>query len=128
MKKLSVIIYAILLVCVLGLSAFAHSGRTDSDGGHNDNINGGYHYHHGYSAHQHPNGECPYDNNSSPPKTSDDKLADFKQVFFSIGFGIAMGMTLTMLLGKIIPDKAIIPIFVLTSISIAIVSYIFIEW
>ena len=61
MKKFSVIVSAILLVCVLGLSAFAHSGRTDSDGGHNDNINGGYHYHHGYSAHQHPNGECPYE-------------------------------------------------------------------
>ena len=61
MKKLSVIISAILLVCVLGLSAFAHSGRTDSNGGHNDNINGGYHYHHGYPEHQHPNGECPYE-------------------------------------------------------------------
>lgn len=25
-------------------------------GGHNDRINGGYHYHHGMHAHQHPNG------------------------------------------------------------------------
>ena len=65
MKKFSVIISAILLVCVLGLSALAHSGRTDSDGGHNENINGGYHYHHGYSAHQHPNGVCPYDYNDN---------------------------------------------------------------
>lgn len=38
-----------------------HSGRTDSQGGHRDNISGGYHFHHGESAHQHINGECPYD-------------------------------------------------------------------
>jgi hypothetical protein len=40
--------------------SFAHSGRTDGKGGHHDNINGGYHYHHGYPAHDHPNGTCPY--------------------------------------------------------------------
>lgn len=43
------------------INAFAHSGKTDADGGHNDNIHGGYHYHHGYSAHDHYNGECPYE-------------------------------------------------------------------
>lgn len=43
------------------LSLNAHSGRTDSNGGHHDNIGGGYHFHHGYPAHQHENGECPYD-------------------------------------------------------------------
>lgn len=49
--------------------AQAHSGRTDSQGGHHDNKNksglGSYHYHHGYPAHLHPGGVCPYDNNSS---------------------------------------------------------------
>lgn len=44
---------------LLSFSALAHSGRTDSNGGHNSSS--GYHYHHGYSAHQHINGECPYD-------------------------------------------------------------------
>ena len=38
-----------------------HSGGTDGDGGHYDHSAGEYHYHHGYPAHQHPNGECPYD-------------------------------------------------------------------
>lgn len=42
----------------------AHSGRTDAQGGHKDNKNvsglGSYHYHHGYSAHLHKNGKCPY--------------------------------------------------------------------
>lgn len=40
---------------------FAHGGDTDSKGGHYDRSTGLYHYHHGYSAHQHPNGVCPYD-------------------------------------------------------------------
>lgn len=43
-------------------SAYAHTGRTDSDGGHHNWQNGGeYHYHHGYPAHDHTNGVCPYD-------------------------------------------------------------------
>ena len=62
-------IFSILTVCFvimsLSLSAFAHSGRTDSSGGHKDNKNksglGGYHYHcGGYPAHLHTGGRCPY--------------------------------------------------------------------
>lgn len=41
--------------------SYAHSGRTDSSGGHYNHTTGEYHYHHGYPAHQHPNGVCPYD-------------------------------------------------------------------
>lgn len=48
-----------------GLTAFAHSGRTDSYGGHHDYKNksglGSYHYHHGYPAHLHDGGICPYE-------------------------------------------------------------------
>lgn len=51
-------------LCVSG-AALAHSGRTDASGGHRDNKNasglGSYHYHHGYEAHLHPNGVCPYE-------------------------------------------------------------------
>lgn len=49
--------------CLLMLTslASAHSGKTDANGGHWDNSTGEYHYHHGYPAHQHPNGVCPYD-------------------------------------------------------------------
>ena len=48
-------------------TAEAHSGRTDSSRGHQDNKNksglGGYHYHcGGYPAHLHTNGVCPYKN------------------------------------------------------------------
>lgn len=80
--------------------AQAHSGRTDSRGGHHDYKNksglGSYHYHHGYPAHLHPNGVCPYDNantapaaneNSSPaPETKTQPVlnaADYKLVFDS---------------------------------------------
>ena len=55
MKRLLVLILALLL----SLPVLAHSGGTDSNGGHNGP--GGYHYHHGYPAHQHEGGECPYD-------------------------------------------------------------------
>ena len=44
-------------------SVFSHSGGTDSKGGHNDRVNGGYHYHHGERAHSHQNG-CKYKNES----------------------------------------------------------------
>lgn len=58
MKK--ILLTLTLLICVSSsLIAFAHSGRTDGSGGHNSSS--GYHYHHGYSAHQHVNGVCPYD-------------------------------------------------------------------
>lgn len=48
----------------------AHSGRTDSRGGHKDNKNksglGSYHYHcGGYPAHLHPDGKCPYNSSST---------------------------------------------------------------
>lgn len=48
----------------------AHSGRTDSNGGHRDNQNasglGSYHYHcGGHPAHLHENGVCPYASGTS---------------------------------------------------------------
>lgn len=55
---------ASLCLCMPG-AALAHRGRTDASGGHRDNKNasglGSYHYHHGYEAHLHPNGVCPYE-------------------------------------------------------------------
>lgn len=43
---------------IFAVQAGAHQGRTDANGGHNSSS--GYHYHHGYPAHQHTNGKCPY--------------------------------------------------------------------
>ena len=66
----------ILLVCLACFfGAFAHSGRTDANGGHRDNYNqsglGSYHYHcGGYPAHLHTNGYCPYRSYSSSSYSS----------------------------------------------------------
>lgn len=48
-----------LLVAVPSVS-LAHSGRTDSNGGHYNRSTGEYHYHHGYPEHDHPGGVCSY--------------------------------------------------------------------
>lgn len=77
-------IFIIALICLLFVFlsplniGYAHSGGTDENGGHYDHSTGEYHYHHGYPAHQHPNGKCPYafddntDTNTKNYITSDD--------------------------------------------------------
>lgn len=60
MKRLFCFIIITFIVSLSLVTAFAHSGKTDEDGGHYVSDTGEYHYHHGLSAHQHPNGECPY--------------------------------------------------------------------
>lgn len=71
-KFAAMILSVVMAVCPMGttgigsvITAEAHSGRTDSSGGHHDNKNksglGSYHYHcGGYPAHLHSNGVCPY--------------------------------------------------------------------
>lgn len=51
----------LVLPLLLTSIASAHGGRTDANGGHYNHATGEYHYHHGYPAHQHVNGICPYD-------------------------------------------------------------------
>lgn len=64
-----VIFFSVVLIvifAVLPLSSFAHSGNTDSRGGHYNRSTGEYHYHHGHSAHSHNDSDgdgdldCPY--------------------------------------------------------------------
>ena len=72
------IVSIFLIVCavfLIGVNVYAHSGRTDSSGGHKDNKNksglGNYHYHcGGYPAHLHTNGLCPYAASSSSTEGS----------------------------------------------------------
>lgn len=69
-RKLLISILIMTIILCLSLSTFAHSGRTDSNGGHKDNKNvsglGSYHYHcGGYPAHLHTNGVCPYSSKST---------------------------------------------------------------
>lgn len=57
LKRVIAIVFALTAI---SCSAFAHPGRTDSDGGHFDRSDGSYHYHHGYPAHDHVDGVCPF--------------------------------------------------------------------
>ena len=61
LKQSAVLSVLSILLISLTISVFAHPGSLDENGGHYDRSTGEYHYHHGYSAHQHENGECPYD-------------------------------------------------------------------
>lgn len=70
-KKALIIIGIIITIILIPVSNFAHSGRTDSSGGHKDNKNasglGPYHYHcGGHPAHLHTGGVCPYSAASTP--------------------------------------------------------------
>jgi hypothetical protein len=62
-KKLAI---SLVLVFMLAMPVFAHSGRTDGYGGHYNHSTGEYHYHHGYPAHSHRDADgdgdvdCPY--------------------------------------------------------------------
>lgn len=59
MKRLSILLISVFLL-VLSVPTYAHPGGTDANGGHYNRSTGVYHYHHGYSEHQHPGGVCPY--------------------------------------------------------------------
>lgn len=69
-SKIIVSIVSIFLILCLNVSAYAHGGKTDSNGGHTDSSTGEYHYHHGYPAHSHPGGVCPYDYNDATDHSS----------------------------------------------------------
>lgn len=83
-KTRKIIIILSLLISLINVDVFAHSGRTDSNGGHKDNQNksglGSYHYHcGGYSPHLHNNGVCPY-TTSSVTKTESTVKEEPKEV------------------------------------------------
>lgn len=70
LRRLRKLILPLLLIVVIMCAssyAIAHSGKTDSNGGHRDSTTGKYHYHHGYPAHSHKDidgdgkKDCPYE-------------------------------------------------------------------
>lgn len=73
--KIISIVFIVLCIILINANTYAHSGRTDSSGGHRDNQNksglGSYHYHcGGYPPHLHNNGVCPYSSSLSSNKSS----------------------------------------------------------
>lgn len=80
MKKYFAFFCLFLILLSLPMTISAHSGRTDSQGGHYNHSTGEYHYHHGYSAHQHPNGICPYDLSYSKEKENiQEKIEEMRE-------------------------------------------------
>lgn len=82
--KILTIILLILSTIFIGINSYAHSGRTDSSGGHKDTKNksglGSYHYHcGGHPAHLHPNGVCPYSSTKSKSKSESSKETESVQ-------------------------------------------------
>lgn len=75
-KKISIYtMTAMLAFSTVPGTVQAHSGRTDSSGGHHDNKNvsglGSYHYHcGGHPAHLHDGGVCPYSSSAATSDTS----------------------------------------------------------
>lgn len=100
--KFLICIFLILLLTTCSiLPVFAHSGRTDANGGHYDEEAEEYHYHHGYPAHYHTNGKCPYDyddktNHNSGGSSSNSNSSSSKEeppdifgfIMTALGFGL----------------------------------------
>lgn len=86
------LLLCIVSLCLIPVTASAHPGRTDANGGHWDNSTGEYHYHHGYSAHDHYDMDgdgvvdCPYDfvdrtgRNSGTPSGSKTSSSIYEKV------------------------------------------------
>lgn len=76
MKKTLILILCVAVLFMVCMPAAAHPGKTDSAGGHYDYSIGEYHYHHGYSAHDHEDMDgdgvvdCPYDFDDQTDRSS----------------------------------------------------------
>ena len=79
MKK----IFLTISIVLFSIPIYSHIGGTDSRGGHNDRINGGYHFHHGMGPHQHTNGICAFEDN-----TEDSNALCYIAGLGVIGFGL----------------------------------------
>ena len=146
MKKYlkALIILFVLIFTIMGIvfpivSSLAHSGRTDGSGGHYDRDTGEYHYHHGYPAHQHNNGECPYDisNKPDPNNSKDDKgsatfwdviKAMLTSLLPAIGIGAAASYILSYIFLLIWGDDKGCSITMVSFVVLSVVSYIWLIW
>ena len=101
--KVFLSIFFAIFVCHI----FAHSGGTDSDGGHFNRSTGDYHYHHGYPPHSHENG-CPYDYDDDGHKAKSrtshldnvyQKTLGEAQYFFWLKLGVSFSVILGLFWG-----------------------------
>lgn len=106
-KRLLAFLAMILCAVLFAVSVFAHSGGTDDQGGHYDHDTGEYHFHHGYPAHQHYDGQCPYEsvsgNTSSGFNDSEEVEKDwFAIIATAIIVGPLVGVAMHFIIVKII--------------------------
>ena len=140
-KFLLCAILILSLVICLVLPVLAHSGKTNSDGGHYDSDTGEYHYHHGYPAHQHTGGKCPYDyddntnHNSGSSSTSSNTKSDEPDIFgfimVSLGLGILFFLIASFVCSKMKTETSckaagwiIFVIWIIVSLFIGIRDYL----
>ena len=84
MKKIIFTVVLFSFVALFCFNVFAHSGGTDSKGGHYDHYNNEYHYHHGHPAHQHEDGSCPYVTKSDTNESDEKNISFFGLIVISI--------------------------------------------
>ena len=108
MKKsiitISVLALITFLITYMSPIVNAHSGRTDSSGGHTNGSTGEYHYHHGYPAHDHydldgdGDMDCPYDfedktdNSRNSDQSSNEGSKTTNDFTLKLGGIIAVGL------------------------------------
>lgn len=143
-KLLIVCLVALLCMCYLCVMVVAHSGRTDGSGGHYDKSNGDYHYHHGYSAHEHydmdgdGSADCPYSfDNRTEDKGNEYDDEDEKNVTFwdvpkamltellpAIAIGLFSSYFLSWILQLVLGNEKGCSIAIISFMIISICSYI----
>ena len=120
MKKALLIIAIIAMFVSVALGVNAHPGKTDGKGGHTNRSTEEYHYHHGYSAHNHYDmdgdgkKDCPYDfrdntyHSARDSIVSNDKPAtETHKKSNSVTARVTFADVLTAMLEAILPSVAI---------------------
>lgn len=75
--------FTFALHLIFPIVVYAHPGRTDSEGGHYDSNTDEYHYHHGYTEHDHYDMDgdgildCPYDFDNKTGSSSNESSSSF---------------------------------------------------
>ena len=123
MKKIIIVLLTVLLLCTIPLSIMSHPGGTDGKGGHRSPD--GYHYHHGYPAHDHTDldgdgkKDCPYDFKDNTKNNSgsgnNDNSADSKSG--TNANKISLGKIVLIIIATVVPLFLIVRLVILKLIE-----------
>lgn len=81
-KKFLGLILICLSIFSIPFTGLAHPGRTDKNGGHNDNVHGGYHYHdkNGNAVSEKPSTSKSSSKSTSTSKSSSNGISESKEL------------------------------------------------